>query len=140
MSPQGAFIVIGSGPGIGRATASFFAERGFKHIILLSRNASRLNEDADAVKKAAPDAKVNTLELDLAADQASVKKVLGQVDSILEGDGVQLEAVLYNGARVGPSKILEWEAKSLEEDLRVSKRASTITLPMYPLHFPHHFP
>lgn len=128
MSPTGAFILIGSGPGIGRSTASLFAEKGFNHFVLLSRNASRLNEDADAVRKASSDVKVETFELDLAGDEQSIKSVLGKVDEVLKGWNVQLECVLYNGARVGPSKIMEWDVKGLEEDLRVSQLTDYSTL------------
>jgi len=120
MSSKGALVVLGSGPGIGRVTAAHFAERGFKHIVLLSRNESRLAEDAKAITSAASDTKVDTLTVDLSADEATVKKSLNDVDSKLKAAGVPLEVVLYNAARVGPSIIPEWEAKSLEADLRVS--------------------
>jgi len=120
MSSKGALVVLGSGPGIGRVTAAYFAEKGFKHVVLLSRNESRLAEDAKAITSAASDAQVDILTIDLSADEASVKNSLNEVDSKLKAAGVPLEVVLYNAARVGPSIIPEWEAKSLEADLRVS--------------------
>lgn len=115
---HGALLVIGSGPGIGVSTASVFAEKGFKHVVLLSRNTDRLAQDSAAVASAG--AQVETLQIDLSADEKSIKSVLARIDGVLSNWGTRLEVVLYNGARVGPSKLLEWERNSLEEDLRVS--------------------
>ncbi len=120
MSVKGALVVIGSGPGIGRSTAAYFAERSFKHIILLSRDQSRLAEDAKFVTFAASAAKVERLTIDVSADEETVRKSLSGIDDKLKAAGVPLEVVLYNAARVAPSKILEWNAKGLEDDLRVS--------------------
>lgn len=123
MATRGALVVIGSGPGIGRTTAAYFAERGFKHIILLSRDASRLAEDAKAVSSTTSETRVETAQIDMADDEAAVKSVLGAVDAKLKAANVPLEVVLYNAARVAPSKIIECEAKTLEEDLKVCARA-----------------
>lgn len=121
MSKKGTFLLIGSGPGIGRSTASLFAERNFKHFVLLSRDAKRLEADADIVRKAAAsEVKIDTLTLDLAGNKESIEGVLREVDALIKGAGSQLEVVLYNAARVGPSRILEWGVEGLEEDLRVS--------------------
>ena len=127
MSSKGALVVIGSGPGIGRATACRFAEQGFQHIVLLSRDATRLSEDAKAVKSAASTVNVEILQIDLAAEEASVRNALSEVDAKLKAAGTPLEVVHYNAARVGPSKVLEWEAKSLEEDLKVFPAHVTVT-------------
>jgi len=121
MSSDGALVVIGSGPGIGRATAACFLEKGFKHVILLSRDKARLAEDAEFVRSAASGAKVDTLQIDMSADESAVKKSLSGIDDKLKAAGVLLEVVLYNAARVGPSKILEWDANGLAEDLKVSR-------------------
>ncbi|KAK5070371.1 hypothetical protein LTR64_000042 [Lithohypha guttulata] len=126
-STKGALVVIGSGPGIGRTTAAHFASQGFQHIFLLSRNESRLAEDAKAVSAASSAAKVETLQIDVAGDEASLKKVFSEIDSKLKATGVPLEVVLYNAARVGPSKILEWEVKQLEEDLKITTVSLYIT-------------
>ena len=119
MSSKGAFVVFGSGPGIGRSTAAYFAEKGFKHVFLLSRDTSRLDEDAKFISSVASDAKVQTLKIDLAADEDTIRSILREIDEKLKAEGVPLEVVLYNAARVGPSRVLEWERKSLEEDIRV---------------------
>ena len=128
MTTKGALVVIGSGPGIGRTTAAHFAGKGFKHIILLSRDASRLAEDAKMVSSTTPDTTVETAQIDMADDEAAVKSALGAIDAKLKAAGVPLEVVLYNAARVAPSKIMEWEAKSLEEDLKVCALRSPFPL------------
>jgi len=120
MASKGVLVVIGSGPGIGRSTARYFAEQGFKHIVLLSRDESRLADDAEFVTSAASGVKVDTFKIDVSADEVSVKRSLSNVDDSLKTAGVPLEVVLYNAARVAPSKIMEWDAKGLEDDLRVS--------------------
>lgn len=119
MSSHGALVVIGSGPGIGRTTAAQFASQGFKHIYLLSRDKSRLAEDAKAVSTVSSSAKVDVLQIDLGADESAVRNVLKEVDSKIGAAGVQLEVVLYNAARVGPSLILQSEAQQLTDDLKV---------------------
>lgn len=117
-SQHNALVVFGSGPGIGRNVAALFAERGFSKVILLSRDGNRLKEDANFVKSARASVSVSTITIDL-ADTDNVRTALGKVD--LELEGTQLEAVLFNAARVGQSKILEFPAESLETDLRVSR-------------------
>ncbi len=52
-------VVIGSGPGIGVATASLFAQKRSGKIALLARNASRLQEDKSSVLDAARQAGKN---------------------------------------------------------------------------------
>lgn len=121
MSSKGALVVIGCGPGIGRSTAGYFTEKGFKHIVLLSRDESRLAEDAKFVTSAATGVKVDTFKIDVSADEATIKKSLSDVDDSLRSAGIPLEVVLYNAARVAPSKIMEWDAKGLEDDLKVSE-------------------
>lgn len=119
MSSKGSLVVIGSGPGVGQTTAAHFAKQGFKHIVLLSRNESRLAEDAKTVKAAGDGVTVDVLPIDVSADETAIKKVLSQIDAKLKAAGSPLEVLLYNAARVGPSKILEWDASGLEQDLRV---------------------
>ena len=116
---KGSLVVIGSGPGVGQTTAAHFANHGFKHVVLLSRDESRLAEDAKAVKAAGDSITVDILSLDLSTDEATIKKALSMVDEKVKQAGSSLEVLLYNAARVGPSKILEWDASGLEQDLKV---------------------
>lgn len=116
MSQHNALVVFGSGPGIGRNIAALFAERGFSKVILLSRDASRLKEDANFVRSARAGVSVTPVTIDL-ADTENVRKALESIDKEL-GE-TPLEAVLFNAARVGQSQILEFPAESVEVDLRV---------------------
>lgn len=113
---HGALVVVGSGPGIGRNVGALFAERGFEKIVLMSRNESRLQEDAAFVSATAPNAKVEIVSIDL-ADSGNVQTALKTVDRKLEG--VALECVLFNAARLGVSPFLEFKAEDLENDLKV---------------------
>lgn len=85
----------------------------------MSRNESRLQEDVAFVHTAAPNAKVDVVPVDL-AESGNVSQALKLVDEKLEG--IALECVLFNAARLGASPILEFEAESLESDLQVCER------------------
>lgn len=116
---RGALVVFGSGPGIGRNVAAVFAERGFEKIILLSRNKTRLSQDADFVRAASAEASVEVIEYD-GANMESVRAGFKEVEKIM-GD-VPLECVLFNHARLGPSKFFDFTVEELDIDLRVSFR------------------
>ena len=109
-------ILFGSGPSVGRAVACQFASQGFHHIVLASRNASRLEEDKVAVQNAAKDAslRVDTVICDL-SDPASVSKALKQIDALVANP----EAIIYNGARVAPSPLFETPVGVIENDFKV---------------------
>lgn len=112
-------IVIGSGPGIGSTTATTFATKGFKHIILMSRNADRLKQDAQEVKAASNAAQVETVPVDLGADESQINASFKKAKSILENWGVPVEVVLFNAIRVGQSKVMEFSSADFERDLKV---------------------
>ncbi|KAH0028614.1 NAD(P)-binding protein, partial [Aureobasidium melanogenum] len=115
-STRGALVVVGSGPGIGSHVARTFSSHGFKRIILLSRDPSRLEQDADFIRSSTPSAEISTLPIDL-AKTSEIPSALEQVDKAL-GD-TPLEVVLFNAARVGPSTLVEWPMEELELDLRI---------------------
>jgi short-subunit dehydrogenase len=114
MSTDRSILVLGSGPGIGVGVASYFAEKGFSTIALLSRNASRLQEDAATVLKTAPSAEVKTYTADL-ADWAGLQSVLSNIEM---ENGVP-EVVVYNASHLTTSKLGEYSEAEIEEDLRV---------------------
>lgn len=122
-------VVIGSGPGIGSAVAAIFAQEGFDKIALLSRNATRLEQDRQAVEEAAQaanrDVSVGTWAVDI-TDTAAYQDVLGRVSSF-----GTLECILFNAARVKTSDLMEEPVEELEYDFKVSSRA-----PAYPLRVP----
>lgn len=125
MASKGAYVLIGAGPGIGLNTAVTFAEKGFKHIFLLSRNKSRLEEDASHIKSKVSGTEVGIQTIDMSGDEASINKSLSELDSQLERAGVSVEVVHYNAARVAPSKVLEFDAKEFAADLNVSQSPMT---------------
>jgi len=109
-------LVFGSGPGIGISVATNFASHGFDHIILLSRNAQRLEEDRKTVAASIKStARIDTVTVDL-SDQESLKKALQQIDQLTS----QIEVVFFNAARVGPSPLLEFPIEDLETDFRTT--------------------
>lgn len=114
---HGTLLVIGSGPGIGSNVAKVFAERGFKKVILSSRNSERLTKEVDEVKAAASTADVVSTTIDL-SDKRSVNAALGEIEKLMQ-DGPALEAVLFNAARIGPSEMFTFTAEEMERDLQV---------------------
>lgn len=114
---HGTLLVIGSGPGIGSNVAKVFVERGFKKVILSSRNSERLTKEVDEVKAAASGADVLSTTIDL-ADKTSVSAALGEMEKLMQG-GPPLEAVLFNAARIGPSEMFTFTAEEVERDLQV---------------------
>lgn len=115
---HGALVLFGSGPGIGQHVASVFASRGFNHVILLSRNLSRLQDDAKAVSSAAPGVTVDTVAADL-SDTADLGRALKEIEQKLEDRSTFVETVLYNAARVGESNVLEFPVAEFENDFKV---------------------
>ncbi|KAH0364248.1 NAD(P)-binding protein, partial [Aureobasidium melanogenum] len=113
---RGALVVIGSGPGIGSHVARTFSSHGFTRIILLSRDPSRLEKDADFIRAATPSAQISTLPIDL-AKTSEIPSALEQVDKAL--GSTPIEVVLFNAARVGPSTLISWPMEELELDLRI---------------------
>lgn len=117
MTPtHGALIVFGSGPGVGQGVATLFAERGFETIILMSRNATRLAKDAEAVRSARAGTRVHEIPTDL-GNMEHVQESLRRVEECL--NGTPLECVLFNAARTGKSEFFEFSAGDLESDLKV---------------------
>ena len=121
----GIVLPFGSGPGVGRNVGAVFAEHGFEKVILLSRDANRLAEDAEFVKSAHPASTVDVVPGDL-SDHESVKKSLAKIDELLKG--TPLEAVLYNAARLGKSPFFEFTPEDLENDLRVRHTSYKVIL------------
>ena len=116
-------IIFGAGPGIGNHVASEFASKGIEHVILLSRNTERLEkEDAPFVGKSNASVKVDILRIDL-ADTKSIPDILKQLDSMTEGENV--EVVFFNAARIKPNDVLSVSVEEIEEDFKVKTPSST---------------
>jgi hypothetical protein len=85
--------------------------------VLLSRTTSRLEtSDAPFIRRAAPNAHISTLRLDL-ADLASIPGVLDEVDALTAGEDV--EVVFFNAARIQMRGVLDVGVEEIEEDFKV---------------------
>lgn len=91
-SRHGALVIFGSGPGIGVHVASRFARGGFQKVVLLSRNAMRLSDDAFLVYSNAPQVQVSTVTVDLTVP-SDLERALRDVEAVL--DGTPIECVHY---------------------------------------------
>ena len=117
-SPHGTLLAVDSGPGVGVHVANVFAERGFRKVILASRNGERLAEEVEDVRSAGGEGvQVAATQIDLASND-SVEGALGEMEKHLSS-GPALEAVVFNAARIGPSKMFELTERELERGLQV---------------------
>lgn len=119
--PARTLVVLGSGPGIGVAIASAFAVRGFTHIALLSRDATRLSQDEDTVLTAIQErgytSRVQTWAVDL-CDTTALKAALSEIQSF-----GSVECVLFNAARVAGKPLLEESVDDVARDFATTNLA-----------------
>ncbi len=111
-------LVIGSGPGIGLATTTLFAEKKFNKVALLSRSSSRLQEDKAAILKSLEfkgknDVEVNTWSIDIVNVKA-FKNVLREVGK----KHADLSCVVFNAARVETSDLLTFDEENMLKDFQ----------------------
>jgi NAD(P)-dependent dehydrogenase (short-subunit alcohol dehydrogenase family) len=123
MSSLRTLLLIGSGPGIGSSVATVFASKGFNHVILISRDYKRLQDDRVKIllNVTGEYPRMDLIQADI-SDNNSLKQALQQVDA-LEGN---IECVYFNAARVAPSPLLEFPIEVIEGDFKVRS------------HFPSH--
>jgi NAD(P)-dependent dehydrogenase (short-subunit alcohol dehydrogenase family) len=120
-STNRSIIILGSGPGIGVGVASHFAAETFNRVALLSRDASRLDQDAASVREAShakgrKNVDIRTYPVDL-ADTKALEHVL----KVVVKDLGPPEVVVYNAARVGGGKYFDADEESVIQDFRVCK-------------------
>jgi NAD(P)-dependent dehydrogenase (short-subunit alcohol dehydrogenase family) len=110
-------LLIGSGPGIGVAVASLFAQRYFDNIALFARNPVQLEKDRETVLASAASVNcivtVQTWQVDI-GDLRHLEEALAEVAQF--GD---LECVYLNAARVAPSPFFDFPNSGIEEDFKV---------------------
>jgi NAD(P)-dependent dehydrogenase (short-subunit alcohol dehydrogenase family) len=117
-------VVLGAGPGIGSATAAYFAAalgQQFTHIALVSRSESSLQSATQGVLAAADAAgsRINVKSWQCGfVDSVALKKCLVEIEEYAELGG-GLECVVFNPARVGPSQLFEFEDVQILEDFQV---------------------
>lgn len=114
MSGSKLIVIVGTGPGIGLATATLFASRGFD-VALISRSAQRLREDVAEVQSAGKGVKVRAFPVDV-ADYVALKKTL---DSIHQKMG-KPEVVVFNAARIAQTTIGETNPEDVLEDFKLT--------------------
>lgn len=115
--PGKTLVVLGSGPGIGVATASVFAVRGFTHIALVARNKERLAKDEDSILDAIQERGYSCQVKTWTCDISNLQQLKGVLAEI-EGFG-SLECVFFNAARVAGKPPLEEDVEEMERDFRV---------------------
>lgn len=117
-------LLLGSGPGIGVAVASLFAQKQFDHVALFARTTSQLQADKDTVLSAAATVNrqvaVRTWQVDV-SDLDRLKEALAEVQTL-----GTLECVYFNAARVGGSDLFDFPVAEIEMDLKV-RRASSVS-------------
>lgn len=75
--PYGVLVVLGSGPGIGVATASHFVAKGFSSVALLARNRERLQAGAESIRRVNKTTVVHTYAVDI-GDATALSNTLKQ--------------------------------------------------------------
>lgn len=106
------FLSIGSGPGMGLATAERFAKEGFR-IILSARSTSRIGQLADQLKAKGYDAEVRTVDT---SDPASVAALVAEVEKQFG----QIDVLHYNAASMRKATLGEQPRETLNSDLAVN--------------------
>lgn len=108
-------LVIGSGPGIGRAVTSLFAAKRYDHIVLLARRTDSLESEKAAVEQAiGTQVNIKTYAVDI-TDLAALATALDDADAAFG----KPECVFFNAARVLPSTFFEHPVTEIEYDLKV---------------------
>lgn len=109
------FLSIGTGPGMGIATARRFAREGFR-VVLAARNGARLEELAASIPGAGQNGrKVAVHEVD-AADGVAIARL---VEAVATGpDGLQV--LHYNAAAIRRASLAEQPRETFVSDLAVN--------------------
>jgi short-subunit dehydrogenase len=106
------FLSIGSGPGIGIATAARFATEGF-NVVLSSRTPGKLEAFADEFRKAGKSCE--TMQVD-ASDAESIQSLIA---TVLARHG-SIDVLHYNAASLRQANIADQPAGSFLSDLSVN--------------------
>ncbi|GAB1318261.1 Short-chain alcohol dehydrogenase [Madurella fahalii] len=116
MASSKTLLIIGSGPGIGRAVTTLFASKRYRNVVLVARRARQLREEQIAVERAVGShVNVTTLAVDITQTDALLD-ALDEVDAAVG----KPECVFFNAARVLPSPLLDHDVKEIEYDLKIT--------------------
>jgi NAD(P)-dependent dehydrogenase (short-subunit alcohol dehydrogenase family) len=115
MASNKTLLVVGSGPGIGRAVTTLFASKRYTNVVLVARRAESLAAEKAAVEQAVgSQVNIRTYAVDI-TDLAALSKALEDADAAFG----KPECVFFNAARVLPSAFFEHDVKEIEYDLKV---------------------
>ncbi|KAK4120682.1 NAD(P)-binding protein [Parathielavia appendiculata] len=120
-------LVVGSGPGIGRAVTTLFASKRYTNVVLVARRAESLAAEKAAIEHAVgPQVNVRTYAVDI-TDLAALGKALDDADAAIG----KPECVFFNAARVLPSAFFEHDVKEIEYDLKITVSALYVLAQRY---------
>lgn len=106
------FLSIGSGPGMGYATAERFAREGFR-IVLAARSADKLQELAERLRAKGYATEVRAVD---SSDPASVTALIADVE---QSFGV-IDVLHYNAASMRKATLAEQPSETFNVDLAVN--------------------
>jgi short-subunit dehydrogenase len=105
------FLSIGSGPGMGYATAARFAREGFR-IVLSARNPAKTQEQANRLK-------ANGYHVDArTVDCADPESVAALVDQVAQTGSI--DVLHYNAASVRKATLAEQPRATINQDLAIN--------------------
>ncbi|KAI3337645.1 hypothetical protein HD806DRAFT_46610 [Xylariaceae sp. AK1471] len=109
-------VLIGVGPGIGRAIACLFASKRYNNVTLIARRPEQLKIEKAAVEAAAgPQVKIKTYAVDV-VDRDALSTALVDAQATFG----KPECVYYNAARVTPSQLLTYDVKEIEYEFKLT--------------------
>lgn len=106
------FLSIGSGPGMGLATAERFAKEGFR-VVLSARKLNKVQELAAPLRAKGCDVAVETVD---ASDPSSVASLIAKV----ENEVGAIDVLHYNAASMRKATLGEQPRDTFNEDLAVN--------------------
>lgn len=106
------FLSIGSGPGMGLATAERFAREGFR-VVLSARNADRTRDLAEALRAKGFEAEARGVDT---SDPASVSALVEDVARAFGG----IDVLHYNAASMRQAALADQPRETFNDDLAVN--------------------
>ncbi|KAK4235562.1 hypothetical protein C8A03DRAFT_46322 [Achaetomium macrosporum] len=127
MTSNKTLLVVGSGPGIGRAVTTLFASKRYNNIALIARRAESLATEKAAVEQGVgSQVRIETYAVDV-TDSAALLKAVDDADAALG----KPECVFFNAARVVPSAFFEHDVKEIEYDFKITVSALYVLAQRY---------
>lgn len=115
MTAPRTLLVVGAGPGIGRAVTVLFASKRYTNVVLIARRAEQLQIEQTAVEEAVgKHINVKKYTVDV-TDSVALLEALDDAEATFG----KPECVFYNAARVLPSQLLSHDVKEIEYEFKV---------------------